>query len=178
MDVTEERATVARVLAGDRTAARELYDAHAPKVYRLINRLVRDEMLAEEFTQDTFVKVFTTLGSFRGEARLSTWIHRVAVTETLTGLRRLKRRSSREFDLDLVTEAAAPEARLEPDLADQLRRAIDALPENLRVAVVLHDIEGFTHAEISEMTGSPEGTCKTRLMHGRARLRQALAAFA
>jgi len=178
MTQREERAMIARVLQGDGLAARQLYDAHAARVYRLIIRLVRDEPLAEEFTQDAFVKVFGALGSFRGEARLATWIHRVAVMETLSGLRRIRRRDARETSLELAIELAAPSAGLEPDLADRLHQAIDALPEVFRVPLVLHDIEGFTHAEISQMTGSPEGTCKTRLMNARAKVRQALAAFA
>ncbi len=178
MEPVEERALIARVLGGDRLAARELYDVHAPRVHRVIFRLVRDETLAEEFTQDAFVKVFAALGTFRGDARLGTWIHRIAAMEALSGLRRLRRRSAREFDLDLAAETAGSDIRADPDLAEQLRAAIDRLPEVFRVVVVLHDIEGFTHAEIAAMTGSPEGTCKTRLMNGRAKLRQALAAFA
>ena len=178
MGLQEERALIARVLEGDRLAARELYDAHVPRVYRLIHRLVKDDALAEEYTQDAFVKVFAALHTFRGDSKLGTWIHRVAATEALSGLRRQKRRANRELDLDLVAEIPATDVRAEPDLVDQLRRAIDGLPEVFRMAVVLHDIEGFTHAEIAEITGSPEGTCKTRLMNGRAKLRQALAAFA
>ena len=177
MTPSEERALIARVLEGNRLAARQLYDAHAPRVYRLVFRLVRDETLAEEFTQDAFVKVFGGLGTFRGEARLSTWIHRVAVMETLSGLRRQKRRDTRELSLEFAAEAEMPSRGIEPDLADQLYRAIDGLPEAFRVPLVLHDIEGFTHAEIAKMTGSPEGTCKTRLMNARAKVRAVLVAF-
>lgn len=174
----EERALIARVLEGDRLAARELYDAHAPRVYGVALRLVRDDSLAEECTQDAFVKVFRALGTFRGDARLGTWIHRVAVTETLSSIRRRKRRDAREFSLEYAEEMAAPDRGVDPDVKERLHQAIDALPENFRVPLVLHDIEGFTHAEIAEMTGSPEGTCKTRLMNARARLRQTLSAFA
>ena len=178
MTMTEERALIARVLEGDRLAARELYDTHASRVYRSIYRLVRDDLLAEEYTQDAFVRVFSVLGSFRGESKLSTWIHTVAISVALGGLRRKKRLESREMSLDTVADAPAPGRGLEPDLIEQLHRAIDALPEALRVTVILHDIEGFTHTEIAEMTGSPVGTCKTRLMGARAKLRQALGAFA
>ncbi|MEZ4456469.1 MAG: sigma-70 family RNA polymerase sigma factor [Gemmatimonadales bacterium] len=178
MTPTEERALVARVLEGSRQAARQLYDAHVARVHRLVFRIVRDDQLAEEFTQDAFVKVFGALKSFRGEAKLSTWIHRVAVTEALSGLRRLKRRAGREFDLDDAVGIAAPDRRIEPDLAERLHRAIDALPDVFRIPLVLHDLEGFTHSEIAQLTGSPEGTCKTRLMNARARLREALAAYA
>jgi RNA polymerase sigma-70 factor (ECF subfamily) len=96
----------------------------------------------------------------------------------LSALRRRKRRYQREADLEEASQLTAGDGSSEPDLRERLRQAIDGLPEKLRVTVVLHDIEGFTHAEIAEMTGVPEGTCKTRLMGGRAKLREALAAFA
>jgi len=174
----DEKTLIQRILAGDRTAARALYDQHVRRVYQVVYRLLGDPDQAEEATQDTFVKAFERLDGFRGEASLSTWLHAIAVSMALTALRKKKRRLLREADLD--DAAALPDSRAEadPDLRDRLRQAIDALPEKLRVTVVLHDIEGFTHTEIARMTGVPEGTCKTRLMGGRARLREALAAFA
>lgn len=178
MEQAEERALIARVLEGDRRAARELYDAHAPRVWRVIFRLTGDEALTEEFTQDAFVKVFESLGGFRAEARLGTWIHRVAVSVALNGLRSRKRRATRELALDDVGELRAPAREPEPDLRERLRAAIDALPEIYRVPVVLFDVEGFSHGEIAELLGVPEGTCKSRLMRARAQLRESLAAYA
>jgi RNA polymerase sigma-70 factor (ECF subfamily) len=178
MEQARERALVARVLAGDRLAARELYDAHAPRVYRVIYRLTRDSDLADEYLQDAFVRIFDHLPGFRGDARLGTWIHRIAVSTALNGLRGRNRRDSREIDLDSARTLAAPPDRLEPDLRERLRQAIDALPEIYRVPVLLFDVEGFSHAEIAEMIGVPEGTCKSRLNRARAQLREALAAYA
>ena len=174
----DEKALIHRILAGERAAARALYDQHVRRVYQVVYRLLGDPDQAEEATQDTFVKAFSRLGSFRGESSLGTWLHAIAVSMALTALRKKKRRLLREVDFD--DAAALPDSRAEadPDLRDRLRQAIDELPEKLRVTVVLHDIEGFTHGEIARMTGVPEGTCKTRLMGGRARLREALAAFA
>ena len=174
----DEQALISRIQSGDRAAARALYDQHVRRVYQLVYRMLGDADQAEEATQDTFVKAFSRLDSFRGESSLATWLHAIAVSMALTALRKKKRRLLREADLD--DAATLPDSRMEgdPDLRDRLRQAIDALPEKLRVTVVLHDIEGFTHGEIARMTGVPEGTCKTRLMGGRARLREALAAFA
>ena len=177
MEQAEERGLITQVLAGDRLAARTLYDAHAARVYRLVYRLVGDELLAEEFTQDTFVKVFGGLASFRGDARLATWIHSVAVTTTMNGLRTIRRRSNRETSLEDAVEVPVTNRQADPDLKERLFAAIEALPEKFRLPVVLHDVEGFTHAEIADMTGVPEGTCKTRLMLGRQKLREALAVF-
>ena len=173
----DERALIARVLTGDRVAGRELYDAHAPRVYRLVFRLTGDPDLPEEFTQETFIRAFGQLDRFRGEAALSTWLYRVALSVTSNGMRKVKRFRKRETDL---IEAEPIEARaqgLEPDLRARLARAIDELPEIYRTMIVMHDIEGFTHAEISATLGVPEGTCKTRLAHARGRLRESLSDF-
>ena len=179
MGSADEQALITGVLAGDRLAARALYDLHVQRVYRVVFRLVGDPEQAEECTQDTFVKAFAQLDRFRGESSLSTWLHAIAVSMGLSALRRRKRRFQREADLEEASQLSAGEpGSSEPDLKERLRQAIDGLPEKLRVTVVLHDIEGFTHAEIARMTGVPEGTCKTRLMGGRAKLREALAAFA
>jgi RNA polymerase sigma-70 factor (ECF subfamily) len=174
----DEQTLIRAVLNGDRAAARSLYDQHVRRVYQVAYRLLGDQDQAEEATQDTFVKAFSRLEGFRGDSSLSTWLHAIAVSMALTALRKKKRRLLREADLDVA--ATLPDSRTEgdPDLRERLRQAIDALPEKFKVQVVLHDIEGFTHGEIARMTGVPEGTCKTRLMGGRAKLREALAAFA
>jgi RNA polymerase sigma-70 factor (ECF subfamily) len=173
----DERELIARVLAGDRVAGRELYDAHAPRVYRLVFRLTGDTDLAQEFTQETFVRAFAQLGGFRGDAALSTWLYRVALSVTSNGMRKVKRFRGREADLDEAEPIGVGPRSTEPDLRARLSRAIDALPEIYRTVVTMHDVEGYTHAEIAHALGVPEGTCKTRLSHARAKLREALQAF-
>lgn len=161
--------------AGDRTAARRLYDRHAPRVYRLVYRLVGEEELAREYTQDTFVKAFQRLEQYRGESAFSTWLHSVAVSSVLTGFRRLKRIRSREAELEEASTMALQGEPGDPHLRERLRLELERLPERLRMPVVLHDIEGFTHREIGEMLDIPQGTSKARLFEARARLREALA---
>ncbi len=178
MQAVDEPELIAKVLSGDREAARTLYDQHVRRIYRVVFRLVGDPDQAEECTQDTFVKAFSQLDRFRGDSSLGTWLHAIAVSMGLSALRRRRRRFQREADLDDAAHLSVTNGPGEPDLRDRLRQAIDALPEKLRVTVVLHDVEGFTHAEIAQMTGVPEGTCKTRLMGGRAKLREALSAYA
>lgn len=166
---------IAGARAGDRMAARRLYDRHAPRVYRLIYRSVGDEELAREYTQDTFVKAFQRLEQYRGEAAFSTWLHSVAMSMLFTGLRRLRRVRAREFDLAAAAEVASPGEDGDPHLRDRLQAELERLPLRLRLPVVLHDMEGFTHREISGMLDIPEGTSKARLAEARARLREALA---
>ena len=169
---------IARVLAGDRAAGRELYDTHAPRVFRLAYRLTGDSELAQECTQETFIRAFSHLSRFRGDASLSTWLHRIAVSVTSNGLRKVKRFRQREADLDEARPLEAAAEGAEPDLRARLARAIDALPEIYRTVVIMHDIEGYTHTEIAEALGVAEGTCKGRLSTARAKLRETLADFA
>ena len=166
---------IAGTRAGDRVAARRLYDAHAPRVYRVVFRLVGDEELAREYTQDTFVKAFQRLDQYRGESAFSTWLHSVAVSSVLTGFRRLKRLRSREAELEEASAVALPAEPGDPHLRERLQRELERMPDRLRVPVVLHDIAGFTHREIGEMLDIPQGTSKARLFEARARLREALA---
>lgn len=176
--VLDEPALIGRVLAGDRVAGRELYDAHAPRVHRLIYRLVGDDQLAAELTQEAFVRAFGRLGDFRGDAALSTWLHRIAVSVALNGMRKLKRFRQRELSLEDAHDiGTSGDGRIDVDLRERLASAIEALPEQLRVTLVMHDVEGYTHGEIAAALECPEGTCKTRLSAARARLRKALAPF-
>lgn len=171
-----ESQLIARVIAGDRLAGRTLYDTHAPRVFSLAYRLSGDAEKAKEFTQDTFIRAFSRLSQFRGDAAFSTWLHRIVVT-VVSNARRSEVRTSREVALDEASsiEAGAPEA--EPDLKECIARAVEKLSEAYRLTLILHDVEGYTHAEIAAILGVPEGTCKSRLSAARAQLRQDLAAF-
>lgn len=178
-DTTErvdERELISRVLLGDRIAGRELYHAHAARVHRLVYRLCGDAELAQEFTQDAFVRAFQQLDRFRGDSAFGTWMHRIAVSVTLNGMRKIRRIRSRESDIEEVPLSVVSRDA-DPDLRVRLTRAIDALPEACRTTLIMHDIEGYTHAEIAEFLGIAEGTSKSRLFDARARLRIALADF-
>jgi RNA polymerase sigma-70 factor (ECF subfamily) len=177
-DRPAERLLIEQVLAGDRRAARALYDAHVARVHRVAYRVTGDDQLAQECTQEAFVRAFARLDRFRGDAALGTWLTRIALTVSLNAIRRRRRRADRELGLDEVAHLHASEpSSVEPDLRERVARAIDALPEIYRVTVVLHDVEGYTHAEIASLLGVPEGTCKTRLFVARRKLRETLADF-
>lgn len=167
---------VERVLDGDEAAARQLYDQHVDRVYRLAYRMAGDEDLAREYTQVTFIRAFDRLEQFRGDAKLSTWLHSITVSVTLNGLRKVKRNRSREVELDPELAGVQPPA--EPGLADRLRKAVDALPDIYRSVFVMHDVEGYTHEEIGETLDVATGTSKARLFRARRLLREELAPFA
>jgi RNA polymerase sigma-70 factor, ECF subfamily len=174
-----ERELIERVLAGDARAERTLYDTHVDRVYRLCYRIADgDAELAQEFTQQAFVRAFDRLRHFRGQSAFATWLHAVATSVALNGLRQLRRLREREtHSLEDVQLAVAPRVA-EPDLKERLRDAIAGLPEPYRVVFLMYDVEGYTHEEIGTMLDMPTGTSKARLSRARARLRDALADFA
>jgi len=174
----DESDLIARARAGEPAAERALYDAHVDRVYRLAYRLAGDDDLARDFTQETFIRAFQRLDTFRGDSRLATWLHAITTTVTLNGLRKLKRFRTRETALEAANGVASSRRMAEPDLKTRLRDAIDALPEKYRVVVVMHDVEGYTHEEIATALDVEVGTSKAQLSRARAKLRAALADFA
>ena len=168
---------IGRVLAGDPSAERALYDAHVDRVFRLVYRMAGDLDQAQDYTQETFIRAFSRLGEFRGEAALSTWLGSIAISITLNGLRKVKRSMEREVVLDEALPLGRLTPTAEPDLKDRLARAIDDLPEGYRMVFVMHDVEGYTHEEIASSLGVHTGTSKAQLFRARARLRKSLADF-
>ena len=185
-DVTDnprllDRQLVARCLQGDPLAERALYDAHVERIYRLMHRMAGEPDLAADFTQETFIRAFERLEQYRGESSLATWLHTIAVSVALNGMRKVKRfRGSAEpvAALEEDHRMAVQPTGFTADLKVRLHAAIDALSEKLRPVFVMHDVEGYTHDEIAGTLGIPVGTSKARLFEARAKLRVALAAFA
>lgn len=174
----EQRDLVTRVLAGDPEAERDLYDAHVGRVYRLVYRMVGDGELASDYTQDTFIRTFDRLATFRGESALSTWITAIAISVVYNGQRKVRRIRTREVDLKHAEPVAITVRRADPDLKARLNQAIGGLPEGYRTVFLMHDVEGFTHEQIGSALGIQEGTSKAQLSRARAKLRNELAAFA
>ena len=170
-----EAELISRAAAGDRTAQKALYENHVDRVFRLAFRMAGDEDLARDFTQETFIRAFQRLADFRGESALSTWLHTIATTVSLNGLRKVRRIGARETAIEDAESLGGGEARrADPDLRDALKRAIDRLPEGYRTVFVMHDVEGYTHEEIGTALGIQVGTSKAQLFRARRLLREAL----
>ena len=164
-----------RAQQGDRAAFEALYRAHAGRVYALCLRLTADAAQAEERTQDAFVRAWERLATFRGESAFSSWLYRLTVNEVLLGRRAERRREQRVVTTD---DPAALErlrdATAGPGIALDLERAVAVLPPGAREVFVLHDVEGYRHDEIAQLTGIAVGTSKAQLFRARRLLREAL----
>jgi RNA polymerase sigma-70 factor, ECF subfamily len=161
--------------AGDLAAFEGLYRATVGLVHALCLRMAGNAALAEELTQDVFVRAWQKLGMFRGESAFATWLTRLTVNVVLSE-RRARRTRDEHVALTGDLEAlagAAPDAR--PGTALDLERAIRTLPPQARHVFVLHDVEGWGHADIARRTGLAVGTCKAHLHRARRLLREVLA---
>ncbi len=169
-----ERRVVAATQAGDLRAFEKLYRSNAGLVYAICLRMCGRAAMAEELTQDVFVRAWQKLASFRGESAFSTWLTRLAVNVVLSEQRD---RGRREAHLTLTEDPeafAVPVAPRDTATALDLERAIAALPDQARQVFVLHDVEGWKHPEIAGVTGLAVGTCKSHLHRARKLLREVL----
>src|SRR3954469_4368927 len=123
-DSVNERDLIAAAVAGEVTAQRMLYDQHVDRVYRLAFRLAGEDDLARDFTQETFIRAFQRLKDFRSDSSFGTWIHTIATSVSLNGLRKVKKFSKRESSLDDALTVGAISRRAEPDLKERLKQAI------------------------------------------------------
>jgi RNA polymerase sigma-70 factor, ECF subfamily len=175
----DRRATELRLVrqaqAGDLVAFERLYRENERKVFGLCFRLSSDPALAEELTQEVFVRAWRKLSSFRGESAFSSWLYPLTVNVALSERRSRRRRDARivatedPASLERAPRSPAPEAGFD------LEKAMAALPPGARAVFVLHDVEGRTHEEIAQLLGLAPGTSKAQLHRARRLLREALA---
>lgn len=167
-----ETELIQRAQDGDPRAIREIYRMYAPRVYAVVKRLAGDDALAEDWAQEAWVRIFRALGSFRREARFTTWLHRIAVNSALHGRRWRERRVRHETAMPDTMPMRAPAD--ETLLRMKLEKAMTQLPERMRQVLVLHDVEGYTHEDIADFLGITAGTSKSQLFKARARMRELL----
>src|SRR5262245_47345074 len=164
---------IERARRGDAEAFRVLVDRHRDRAYGLALRIVRSPADAEEVTQDAFVRAWLALPGFRGEARFSTWLHRIVVRRALDRAEVLARRRAREETVEAIEDRPAlPETgRADTEEARVLERLIARLPEKQQVVVTLFYHQDRSIEQVAETLGLPTGTVKTHLSRARAALR-------
>ncbi len=172
---------VQRTVAGDQKAFELLVIKYQRRIQRLIGRMVRDVDLVEDIAQETFIRAYRALPQFRGEAQFYTWLYRIAVNTAKKALMDLKRNptvSENNFKSDdddetspmenELTSSETPEAVLAgKEIAQMVNAAMDALPEELRQAITLREIEGLSYEEIAEAMSCPIGTVRSRIFRAR-----------
>src|SRR5688572_6475845 len=189
-DEKSEERFIERLASHDERAFNELVQAYEQRVFRLVFRMVgrRDE--AEDMAQEVFVQVFKAIGTFRGDAKLGTWIYRIAVNLCKNRMKYLSRRHSGEQDeLEPVAERAQlneakgvtfgetsrPDHMAEGiELERIVQQCIAELDPDFREVLVLRDVEDLTYEELCEVTGLPDGTVKSRLHRARGMLKIAV----
>ena len=172
---------VERTVAGDQKAFELLVIKYERRIQRLIGRMVRDVDLVEDIAQETFIRAYRALAQFRGEAQFYTWLYRIAVNTAKKALMELKRNptvSENSFKSDdddetsplenELTSSETPESLLAgKEIAQMVNTAMEALPEELRQAITLREIEGLSYEEIAEAMNCPIGTVRSRIFRAR-----------
>lgn len=164
---------VLRAQNGDRDAFETVYRDHVGRVYALVRRMCGDAAMADELTQDVFVRVWERIGSYRGDAAFGTWLHRLAVNVSLGDKRSEGRHLARVVPQADPDDGKSSVSRHD-DASIDLQRALDTLPEKARQVFVLHDVEGWPHEDIAEAMGTTVGTSKAQLHRARSLLRKVL----
>lgn len=173
----------AAVAAGGESAIRELLRRHNQRLFRTARAILRDDAEAEDAVQEAYLKAIRAIGTFRAEAKLSTWLTRIAANEALERLR--KRKRAVVLPLEPGVETPAPDDARQADSPEHfamreetrriVERRIDALPEAFRTVFVLRMVEEMTVEETAAALGVPEATVRTRLFRARSLLRESLA---
>lgn len=166
-------------LAGDKMSGFEdLYRKHYRRVYSICLRMTGNMAEAEDLTQEVFIQLHRKIGSFRGEAAFTTWLHRLTVNQVLMHFRKRSVRSELTTDDGEMPDSIDPET-INPEampIVDRigLESAIAQLPNGYRTVFVLHDVEGYEHEEIAKLLGCSAGTSKSQLHKARLKLRRLL----
>jgi RNA polymerase sigma-70 factor (ECF subfamily) len=170
---------VERAQKGDKRAFELLVMKYQRKLARLLSRMVRDPAEIEDITQESFIKAYRALPQFRGESAFYTWLYRIAVNTAKNYLVARGRRAptTTEFnaeeaegfeDAELLRDIATPDAELQTkQIAEAVNKAVEALPEELRTAITLREIEGLSYEEIAQMMNCPIGTVRSRIFRAR-----------
>jgi RNA polymerase sigma-70 factor (ECF subfamily) len=176
--VDPDRLLVTQAAAGSREAFDELVRRYRRRMYTLVRALTGGDSEAEDLVQDIFVRAFRAIGGFRGDSAFRSWLYRIAVNVVHSYL---NRRRAREVAFGIAEDATAVDNVANTDDLERtvlrrqvIDRALATLPEDLRVLVVLRDVQGLKYEEIAKIVKRPRGTVESRLFRARQRLRPML----
>jgi RNA polymerase sigma-70 factor (ECF subfamily) len=186
----EEQLLVDRCRRGDRESFAQLMRLHEKQIYNFTYRMLGSVGEAEDLTQDIFIAAFRGIRSFRGEAKFSTWLYRIALNQARNRIKYLSRRkffarqttradyggnTASESPEGLADSAPTPEQwTMTKDLAAQVQECLNQIPPQARQILILRDVQGFSYEELSDMLSLKPGTVKSRLHRARAAMRECL----
>jgi len=176
---TGDLGLVQRVQKGDKTAFDLLVRKYQHKVVKLVTRYLRDPADAEDVAQEAFIKAYRAIPQFRGDSAFYTWLYRIAINTAKNAIVS-RDRNPVDFDLDLqnveesssmqlrLADSETPESLLQTEeIRETVNRAIEALPEDLRTAIVLRELEGLSYEDIAQAMDCPVGTVRSRIFRAR-----------
>jgi RNA polymerase sigma-70 factor (ECF subfamily) len=181
--VDADRSLVEAAAAGDLDAFETLVRRHQTRLVGYLRGMTHTESDAEDLAQDAFLRAYRSLKGFQGTSSFKTWLYQIATNVFRTWLEKKRNQANLSAEsLDAPApghdERPEPAGELDPErrhvMRDSLERALQALPEDQRAAVLLRDVEGFEYREIAEQLGVPLGTVESRIFRGRQRLRELL----
>jgi len=182
---TDDQRLVERVQGGDKGAFDVLVLKYQHKIVKLVMRYVRDQAEALDVTQEAFIKAYRAIPKFRGDSAFYTWLYRIAINTAKNHIVAMKRRPM-EYDLDLQESGGyeshaqlhdfdSPERIAQrEELREALQASIESLPEELRIAIVLREIEGMSYEEIATAMNCPVGTVRSRIFRARDAIDKAI----
>jgi len=181
-----DRQLVERVQRGDKAAFDLLVTKYQRKIFRLLSRLIRDPGEVEDVAQEAFIKAYRALPNFRGDSAFYTWLYRIAINTAKNWLVSQGRRAPTSTDTDIedaetfddgehLRDLNTPDSMLlTRQVADAVNRAIERLPEELKTAIVLRELEGLSYEEIAETMNCPIGTVRSRIFRAREAIAEEL----
>ena len=184
-----EALLIADLCEGDETALAPLVEKYKRMVYRLAMQITKNHADADDVMQETFIKVYRSIRTFRKDAAFETWLYRIAVNEALNFVKRRERQrestleTASEADYEAITRYRAqiandPHVHAEKaELRHHVTEAVNSLSLKHRTVVILHEFEGLTHAEIASVLNCSEGTVRSRLHYARKKLRTLLKSY-
>ena len=170
-----------RACNGDVQAFEELMQSHESRIYAIALRMMGNREDAQDCAQEAMVRIYRAMGSFKGQSALATWIYRITMNTCLDELRRRKARKVTSLD-SLVDNGWSPtdtgdtpeEHGLRVEKQNALNQAIQSLPDDMRAAIILRDVKGYSYDEIASILDANVGTIKSRISRGREKLREIL----
>lgn len=181
----QDKSDMARLAAGRDAALNDLMERHGQRLFHYLLRLLQDETKANDAAQESFVKVYLNRAKFRDESKFSTWLYAIATNVARDHFRWKQRHPEISLDAqaddhqslaELLPDSGrtAPDTLIAEERAEQVRLAVQALPEDLRTALVLAEYENLSQEEIARILGCTRKTVEMRIYHARAQLRKSL----